>query len=130
MKSTIKIGTTREERFVVSAQHTIDFASGGMPEILSTPSLVAVLERSARMAIFPSLETDESSVGVDIKIQHIAPTPLGKEVQCRARVYSVEKNLISFQIEAFDELEQIAKGTHKRRVVKTSRLAKRVDAKR
>jgi predicted thioesterase len=37
--------------------------------------------------------------------------------------------LISFQIEAHDEHEQIARGTHKLRVIEAARLAKRVQGK-
>jgi predicted thioesterase len=37
--------------------------------------------------------------------------------------------LISFQLEAHDAHEQIARGTHKLRVITASRLAKRVESK-
>ena len=130
MKTPPKIGTTSEERFVVDREHSIDFAGDGMPEILCTPSLVALLERAARMALLPYLEPGESSVGVDINIQHTAPTPLGVEVACSARVIHVDGRLITFQLEARDPHEKIAGGIHKRRVIQATRLAKRVDSKK
>jgi hypothetical protein len=37
MKTSPKIGTAGEQRFVVEAHHAIDFAQGGMPAVLSTP---------------------------------------------------------------------------------------------
>ena len=49
--------------------------------------------------------------------------------QCRARVIYVDGPLISFQLEAHDEHEKIATGTHKMRVIKAARLAKRVQKK-
>ena len=130
MKQPLKMGTVGEKRFVVTQQHVIDFAHDGMPEILSTPWLVWFLEHAARNAVLPVLEPGESTVGVDIKVQHLAPTPVGEEVVCRARVYAVDKTQVSFQFEAFDEHEQIAKGTHKLRIIKAGRLAKRVEAKK
>jgi predicted thioesterase len=129
MKTVARIGTLGEERFVVFEQHLIDFAHDGMPKILCTPWLVWFLEHAARSAVLPLLEQGESTVGVDLNLQHTAATPLGMEVVCRARVIYAEGPLISFQIEAHDEHERIARGTHKLRVIDAARLAKKVEGK-
>ena len=121
--------TVGEERFVVSQQHLIDFAHDGMPEILCTPWLIWFLEHAARNAMLPLLEPGESTVGVVINVEHMAATPLGAEVVCRARVIYTDGPVISFQIEAHDEHEQIARGTHKLRVIEAARLARKVEGK-
>ena len=129
MKDVAKVGTVGEERFVVSQQHLSDFAHDGMPEILCTPWLIWVLEHAARNAMLPLLEPGESTVGVVINVEHMAATPLGAEVVCRARVIYTDGPVISFQIEAHDEHEQIARGTHKLRVIEAARLARKVEGK-
>jgi fluoroacetyl-CoA thioesterase len=129
LKTSARVGTVGEERFVVGKEHIIDFAHDGMPAVLSTPWLVWFLEHAARNSLLPLLEEGESTVGVVVNIEHIAPTPLGATVTCRARVIYVDGSQVSFQLEAHDEHELIARGTHKCRVIKTSRLAKRVEAK-
>jgi fluoroacetyl-CoA thioesterase len=129
MRGVARIGTVAEERFVVSEQHLIDFAQDGMPRILCTPWLVWFLEHAARKAVLPLLEPGESTVGVVVNVEHTAATPLGAEVVCRARVIYADGPLISFQIEAHDEHEQVARGTHKLRVIEVARLAKRVQSK-
>ena len=129
MKTSPKIGTVGEERIVVDRQHIIEFAGDGMPEILCTPALVALLERAARVALLPNLEPGEHSVGVSIDIEHTAPTPRGAEVVCTARVIHVDGLLITFQLEAHDAHEKIAGGIHKRRIIQAARLAKRVISK-
>jgi predicted thioesterase len=129
MKGTTKIGTVGEERFVVSDQHLIDFAHDGMPRILCTPWLVWFLEHAARNAVLPLLEPGESTVGVVVNVEHTAATPLGAQVVCRARVIYIDGPLISFQLEAHDDYERIARGTHKLRVIQTARLAKKVEDK-
>lgn len=130
MKDAIKVGTVGEERFVVSEQHLIDFAHDGMPAILCTPALIWFLEHAARNAVLPLLEPGESTVGVMVNVEHTAATPPGAKVVCRARVIYSDGPLISFQLEAEDEHEPIARGTHKLRVIEASRLAGRVDAKK
>ena len=91
--------------------------------------MVWFLEHAARNAVLPLLEPGESTVGVAVNVQHLAATPLGGKVVCRARVMSEDDMQVSFQLEAHDEHEQIARGTHKLRVIKASRLAKKVEGK-
>ena len=129
MKGPAKTGTVGEERFVVREEHLIDFAHDGMPRILCTPWLIWFMEHAARNAVLPLLEAGESTVGVDLKLEHTAPTPVGGEVVCRARVITADGPLVSFQIEAHDEHERIARGTHKLRVIEAARLARRVERK-
>lgn len=129
MIGTAKIGTVGEERFVVDERHLIDFADNGMPTILCTPWLIWFLEHAARKAVLPLLEPGESTVGVSLAVEHTAATPPGLQVICRARVIYADGPLISFQLEAHDEHEKIAHGTHKLRVIETARLAKRIQRK-
>ena len=123
MKSPPKIGTSGELQFVVEQKHVIDFATDGMPAVLSTPNLIGLLERTARKALDPFLESDERSVGIEIELRHLAPTPLGREVMCSARVIHVDGTKISFQIEARDESGLIARGLHKRAVIRVQSFA-------
>ena len=129
MKARPRISAVGEVKFVVEAKHVIDFAVGGMPEVLCTPSLIWFLEHAAREAVLPVLEPGESTVGVHLDINHLAATPLGHEVICRARVIHTEGPLINFQLEARDEQELIARGLHKLRIIRVSRFAQRVQSK-
>jgi len=123
MKSSPKIGTTGELQFVVEQKHCIDFATDGMPAVLSTPNLIGLLERTARKSLEPFLEPDERTVGVEIELRHLAPTSLGCQVTCGARVIHVDGTKISFQVEARDESGLIARGLHKRAVIRVQNFA-------
>ena len=129
MKDRTRPGTVGEEQFVVGEQHAIDFSQDGMPQILCTPWLIWFIEHAARNAVLPLLDPGESTVGVVVHVEHTAATPVGSQVVCRARVIYSDGPLISFQLEAYDEHEQIAIGTHKLRVIEARRLAKRVQKK-
>lgn len=130
MKSIPKIGTAHEVTFVVEAKHTIEFAGdGGMPAVLSTPQLIQILERTARQSLLPFQEENERSVGIEIELRHLAPTPVGKTVTCVTRVIHAAGREIAFHVEARDEKEVIARGSHRRAVVRVDRFAKRVAQK-
>ena len=129
MKSRPKAGTTGELNFTVGQEHVIDFATDGMPAVLATPRLIGLLERTAREALYPFLESNERTVGMEIEIRHLAPTPLGAQVTCTARVISTEGNSVTFHVEARDEHELIVRGLHKRGVIRVESFARRVARK-
>jgi fluoroacetyl-CoA thioesterase len=130
MKNKAKIGTVCEKRFVVEAAHAIDFADNGMPAVLCTPWLIWFLEHTARDAVLPWLEAGESTVGIEIEIAHVAPTPVGQTVTCLARVIHADGTRISFHLEARDEHELIARGAHKLQIIRVDRFASRVQRKK
>ena len=129
MKSRPKIGTVGEMKFVVAAEHAIDFATDGMPAVLSTPRLVALVERTARESLSTFLDENERTVGAEIEIRHLAPTPLGKNVTILTRVIHTEGKIVDFQFEVRDEHELIARGLHKRAVITVESFARRVAKK-
>jgi len=130
VKSKPKVGDVGEVSFQVESKHAIDFADDGMPEVLCTPWLIWFLEHAAREAMLPLLEPSESTVGVYIEVQHTAATPVGEHVRCNARIIRAEGTQITFQLEAHDEHERIARGMHRLRVIRVSRFAERVENKR
>jgi predicted thioesterase len=124
-----KIGTTGQRQFTVEVEHAINFGISGLPPVLSTPWLIWFLEHAALDAALPFLEPGEITVGTSIEVDHLAPTPLGAIVTCIARIVHSEGPVISFQLEADDGHETIARGFHKRRAVKVDRFAARVAKK-
>lgn len=102
----VKSGEIGELSFLATEQHIIDFADEQMPAILSTPWLIWFLEHAGREAVLPLLEPHESTVGVSVDVKHVAPTPLGQQVTCAASVSNTEGKLVTFQLEAHDELEK------------------------
>jgi predicted thioesterase len=129
MKSRPKIGEVGELAVPTDMKHAVEFAGDGMPAVVSTPNIIQFLERTARHALTPHLEADERSVGLEIDIKHLAPTPVGQTIHCTARVMAVDGTKISFQIEARDGHEVIVRGLHKRAVIRTESFTRRVKAK-
>ncbi len=124
MRERPRAGATATSTFVVDATHTIDFGPPA-PAVLSTPSLIWHLEHAAIEALKPFLGPDEISLGTAIDLQHIAPTPVGGNVTCTARVVRAEGTRVLFQLEARDERTPIARGLHRRAIVPAETFAKR-----
>jgi len=130
MRSPIRTGMSAEERLTVGPSNRIVFADDRMPAVLATPWLVAHLEYAARHAIAPCLEGHERSVGTYVEVEHLAPVPEGYTVVCRARVIMADGPVVTFQIEAHDGTEPVARGIHRRRVIDVERFKRRLARKR
>jgi fluoroacetyl-CoA thioesterase len=119
-----------EEGVVVGPSNRIAFADDRMPPVLATPWLVAHLEYASRNAIAPCLTEDERSVGTFLEVEHLAPVPEGLTVTCRSRVILVDGPVVTFQVDAHDGFEPVAKGLHRRRIIDVERFARRVARKK
>ena len=129
MKSRPKIGEVGELAVPTDLSHAVEFHGNGMPAVVSTPNIIQFLERTARHLLTPQLEADERSVGLEIDIRHLAPTPVGQTIHCRAQVISIDGSKVQFQIEARDAHEVIVRGLHKRAIIHTESFSRRVKEK-
>ena len=125
----IPVGTRHEENLVVTPDVAIDFMGVKDARVLSTPKMILGLERTSRNAVLPLLDPGYDTVGTHVNVYHLAATPVGMTVTFRTEVTSVEDRRVNFKVEAFDEKEKIAEGTHQRFIVNVARFAARVQEK-
>ena len=125
----IVVGMKGEASILVEREDTAAEIGSGLLLVYSTPSMVALMEGAACEAIAEAIPEEKTSVGIELNISHLAATPVGMEVRAEAEVTSVEKNIITFRVEAFDEAGKIGEGTHKRAVVTAQRFLDKVYAK-
>ena len=123
------IGVTNKPQFTVTESHTAITLESGNARVLSTPYLVAMLEKAAHELCFPYLEDGTATVGTEMNVKHLAATPVGMNVTVSATVTEWEGRKIVFSVEAFDETEKIAEGCHTRFVVMKEKFQSRCDAK-
>lgn len=125
----IVVGMKGEASILVEREDTAAAIGSGLLLVYSTPSMVALMEGAACEAIAQAIPEEKTSVGIELNISHLAATPVGMEVRAEAEVIAVEKNIITFRVEAFDEAGKIGEGTHKRAVVTAQRFLDKVYAK-
>ncbi len=116
------------EAVVTGEWSAVRMGSGTVP-VLATPALVALMEQAAVRALEGRLPPGQTSVGVRIDVRHLAATPLGMRVRARAVLTAAEGRRLTFQIEAWDEVEKIGEATHERALVDLARFMERVRGK-
>jgi enoyl-CoA hydratase len=126
MKTGLDPGITGELSERVSPDVSIALGDHPGVGVYSTPSMINLMEYAARAAVESFLEDGEETVGAGIDVKHLAPTPIGERVRAIARITSVEGRKIRFDIEAWDEIQQIGRGTHTRVSIKLDEFGEMV----
>ncbi|MBC3886876.1 thioesterase [Acetobacterium paludosum] len=122
----IKIGTCYEKKFFVNEDDTALALGSGGEAVLATPRLVAWMENTAFEGSGLTLSEENTTVGVQINLKHIAASPVGMEIKVKATLVSQEKRALNFEIEAWDKIEKIGEANHQRVIVDKSRFMKKV----
>ena len=128
--SQIAPGVRGEFSMLVTHEVAVDFLGDEGARILGTPYLIGFLELTARNAVKELLEPGQDTVGTHVDVRHLAATPLGMSVRFHARVTAVVNRRIRFDLEAHDEREKVAEGTHERAIITVSRFVEKLAAKR
>ena len=122
-------GVSHEKTMVVSEAEAIHFLGRAVKPALSTPAMILWLEITARDTVLPLLEPGQDTVGTRVNVAHLAATPVGMKVTCRATLTAVDRRRLTFAVEAYDEKEKIGEGIHERFVIDVARYAERLKAK-
>ncbi len=126
MKPGLKIGDAGELAWIVDPTMTITL--GGVPQatVFSTPSMIMLMEQSAREALRPFLEDTEESVGAEVHVEHTGAAVLGSTVRGVAKVVEVDGRRVGFEVSAHVGDREIGRGKHRRAVVQLDRLVANV----
>ena len=126
----IPLGAKGHAELMVESHHLANqFKDVILPPVFATPMMILVMENAALNAVREFLDAGESAVGVKIDVRHIAATPVGHRVRAEAEVVRAEGTRIEFRVAAWDEVEEIGRGTHERMVVDLSRVSNRLARK-
>ena len=87
--------------------------------VLSTPGMIAMMERTAAMLAFEHLPEGKATVGFEVCIKHVAGAVEGARCVARATLRDVvDERKWRFDVEVVEGDRTIGVGTHERRVVK------------
>lgn len=125
----IPIGTKGSYAKIVGVADLASHQDPSLAAVLSTPTMVAMMEQAAIEALKPFLDAGESSVGMTIEVSHTAATPPGHRARAEAEVTGVGGRRLEFAVRAFDDAEQIGSGSHRRAVIDAAKFNDRLKTK-
>ena len=119
MQENLQAGIENEKTFTV----TDDMGTGHTgTTVLSTPSMINLMEGTCLEAVTDYLGESEATVGIHVCVSHVAASVSGEEVTVRCRVSDVERRKITFTVSAHVGERLLGEGTHRRAVIDTRRF--------
>jgi fluoroacetyl-CoA thioesterase len=136
MENSLQPGLTYSFKFKVPENKTVphlypessEFQA--MPKVLATGFMVGLFEWTCIQAINPHIDwPQEQTVGIDVKLNHIAATPPGLSVTVNVKLEEVEGRKLVFSIVADDGIDKISEGTHDRFIIDAAKFNAKMAAK-
>ena len=122
----VRVGLTGRHEVLVTRERTVGAVLDGMPLVFATPMMILAMELASAAAAAPHLPEGWATVGSEVNVRHLAPTPVGRTVVATARVLEVFPRTLLFAVEAHDGVRKIGEGTHRRAAVNLESFAKRL----
>ena len=120
----IEPGVSREEEFV--AEDRLLTTVGGTigVAVLSTPGMIAMMERNAAILALEHLPSGKATVGFEVCVKHVAGALEGATLTAHATLREVADNRkLRFDVEVREGDRVIGVGTHERRVIDVAQHA-------
>jgi fluoroacetyl-CoA thioesterase len=125
----IQPGLTGQVSLIVSEEHTAKHLGSGGVKVLATPQMILLMERACVAAVDPLLPEGYRTVGVHLDVRHLAPTPVGFEVQATSELLEVDGKRLAFRVQVHDGAELVGDGTHRRAIINVRQFGERVAQK-
>jgi len=119
MSGSLHVGMEATHDFEVEGRLLTDVA-GTLPlEVLSTPGMIAMMERTAAMLVRPALDDGKATVGFEVNVKHVGAARKGDRCHVHARLEEiVDGRKLRFAIEVTaQDGRTIGVGRHERRVI-------------
>jgi fluoroacetyl-CoA thioesterase len=111
-------GIERTDEFAVEGRLLTDVGGTLGVSVLSTPGMIAMMERCASILAFENLGDGQATVGFEVCIKHVAAAGEGSTCTVHARLDEVvDERKLRFAVEVKEGERTIGVGTHERRVV-------------
>ena len=117
----VETGSCARIELTVSPGDTALAQRSGTVPVLATPRVVALCEEASVAAIDGQLRPDQTSVGMRVQLDHLAPTQVGGRVVAEATLEKIEGRRLTFTVSVNDARGLVAAGRITRVVVYTAR---------
>lgn len=114
----LESGIERVDEFVVEDRLVTDVGGTIGASVLSTPGMIAMMERTAAVLSIENLPEGKATVGFEVCIKHVAAAMEGSTCKSRATLREVvDGRKLRFDVEVTEGERTIGVGTHERRAI-------------
>jgi fluoroacetyl-CoA thioesterase len=114
----LAVGEERVDEFTVEDRLLTDVGGTIGRSVLSTPGMIAMMERNAAMLAFPKLPEGKATVGFEVCVKHVGAAVEGATCSVHATLREIaDGRKLRFDVEVREGERTVGVGTHERRVV-------------
>jgi predicted thioesterase len=114
-------GISRTDEFTVEDRLVTDVGGTIGVSVLSTPGMIAMIERNAAILALEHLPDGRATVGFEVCVKHVAGAVAGATCETTATLREVaDGRKLRFDVEVREGERTIGVGTHERRVIDVS----------
>ncbi len=114
----LETGIERTDEFTVEDRLLTDVGGTIGVKVLSTPGMIAMMERCASILSLENLPDGKATVGFEVCVKHVGAAGEGAMCTVHARLDEiVDGRKLRFAVEVRDGERTIGVGTHERRVI-------------
>jgi predicted thioesterase len=122
--SGLEPGLERTDEFDVEGRLLTDVGGTLPAKVLSTPGMIAMIERNASILAFQNLPDGKATVGFEVHVKHVAAAPEGARCTVHATLREVvDGRKLRFDVEVREGERVIGVGMHERRVIDAPRAS-------
>ena len=114
---------------VVTEDLTAKAMGSGTLDVFATPAMIALIEETAWKSVAERLEDGQATVGTCLKINHIAPSPVGMKIKCETELTEIDGRRLVFNVKVVDECGEIGNGVHERFIINAERFQAKANEK-
>lgn len=107
----------KNKKYLVKDEYIANFLGSGEVAVLSTPSMILMMEQTAMLAAQEYLPEGWITVGTRVDVRHLRATKKGEEVTIKVKLKLIEGKHLTFEVEAFHGENKIGEGLHERHIV-------------
>jgi fluoroacetyl-CoA thioesterase len=113
-------GAERRDEFIVEGRLLTDVGGTLGSSVLSTPGMIAMMERTAAVLAYESLPEGSATVGFEVCVKHVGAAAEGAVCSAHAKLTEIrDERKLFFDVEVREGDRTIGVGTHQRRVIPT-----------
>jgi predicted thioesterase len=119
MSGSLRVGMEDTREFEVDERLLTDVGGTLAAEVLSTPGMIGMMERTAAMLVRPALQDGKATVGFEVNVKHVGAAQKGEHCKVHARLEEIvdgRKLRFAIEVTATDG-RTIGVGRHERRII-------------
>src|SRR5215210_391705 len=117
----LREGIERTDTFVVEDRLLTDVGGTIGVSVLSTPGMIAMMERNSAILSIEHLPEGRATVGFEVCVKHVAAAAEGSACTVHSKLREiVDGRKLRFDVEVKEGERTIGVGTHERRVIDAS----------